>query len=537
MTQNTVRSSRNGRCCSNDRSSCHASNGFCRLESRGGAIIPPDTSVRKHQPSSSQPEVSTVVDPTRVLVTSRAPDANADESAMPKPKPKEANHTKRSESRDKADIGNPAEKPSSQNSKAAAVNGVSQVPGIREMLRGPNERDGYSTVLYSIEPGCESDIRKILDRSASEWNPWNMILLPGRQEPYGTTEELFNRIKKVIGEQTNLSDEVSALLTFWVFSTWFRGVLSLAPCLVITGWGHDGEAILSTLRSFSYHPLLMAGLTSANLNNLPGYLHTTLLIAEPYLSRRMALLLECSTSRGYQAILKGDRFDYFDPKAIYIGEDHPARSMPNSVHINASDTRRGKPRRVLNLSDEVAQHFQDQLFCYRAMNMQRVFKSDFSASGLPPEANAIANALGSCIVDAPDLRAKIASLLTPQARHQTAEHLDDLGTVAVGAALPLCHQGKDKILVGEIAAEVNRILRRRGERSQFSAEKVGHKLKKVGLLSRRLGGAGNGFLLDHSTQVLLHEVAAVYDCVGLSEEEENLHCTLCEQTKSLMEVM
>ncbi len=456
---------------------------------------------------------------------------------MPKPKPKDANRSEQSESRDKADIGNQAEKPSSRISKAAAVNRVSQVPGIREMLRGTNERDGYSTVLYSVEAGCESDIRKIVDRSASECNPWARILLPSCQEQYGTTKELFNRIKKGIGEQTNLPDEVSALLTFWVFSTWFREVLSLAPCLVITGWGHDGETILNTLRSFSYHPLLMAGLTSANLNRLPHYMPTTLLIAEPYLSRRMALLLDCSTSRGYQAILKGERFDYFGPKAIYIGEDQPARSMPNSVHINASDTRRGKSRRALHLSDEMAQHFQDQLFRYRAMNMQRVFKSDFNASGLPPEANAIANALGSCIVDAPDLRAKIASLLMPQARHQTAERLDDLGTVAVGAALRLCHQGKDKILVGEIAAEVNRILRSRGDRSQFSAEKVGHKLKKVGLLTRRLGGAGNGFLLDHSTQVLLHEVAAVFGCVGLSEEEQNLHCTLCEQTKSLMEVM
>ena len=127
--------------------------------------------------------------------------------------------------------------------------------------------------------------------------------------------------------------------------------------------------------------------------------------------------------------------------------------------------------------------------------------------------------------------------LVPQARHQIAERLDDLGTVTVGAALLLCHQGKDKILVGEIAAEVNRILRGRGERLHFSAENVGHKLKKIGLLSRRLGAVGNGFLLDHSTQVLLHEFAAVYGCVGLSEDEENLHCPLCEQTKRLVEVM
>jgi hypothetical protein len=31
--------------------------------------------------------------------------------------------------------------------------------------------------------------------------------------------------------------------------------------------------------------------------------------------------------------------------------------------------------------------------------------------------------------------------------------------LAVGAALTLCHQGKVQILVGEIAAEVNRVLK------------------------------------------------------------------------------
>jgi hypothetical protein len=143
----------------------------------------------------------------------------------------------------------------------------------------------------------------------------------------------------------------------------------------------------------------------------------------------------------------------------------------------------------------------------------------------------IANALGRCIVDAPDLQAELVTLLTPYSQQQFAERVDDLGTLAVGAALSLCHQGKTQVLVGEIAAEVNRVLKGRGERTQWSPEKVGHRLKKAGLLSRRLGAAGNGFVLDHVTQVLIHEVAASYGCVGLAEDKENLHCALCEQNK------
>jgi hypothetical protein len=50
----------------------------------------------------------------------------------------------------------------------------------------------------------------------------------------------------------------------------------------------------------------------------------------------------------------------------------------------------------------------------------------------------------------------------------------------------------------------------RGEIRKLSPEKVGHKLKKMGMFTRRLSHAGNGFTLDQATRVRLHEVAAAY---------------------------
>ena len=158
-------------------------------------------------------------------------------------------------------------------------------------------------------------------------------------------------------------------------------------------------------------------------------------------------------------------------------------------------------------------------------------KLELSAAGFSPDFNAIASALGECTVNAPDLQNELVSLLTPYSDQQIAERLDDLGTLAVGAALALCHQGKDQILISEIAVEVNRLLKDRGERIQYSPEKVGHRLKKANLLSRRVSAAGNGFVLDHAAQVRIHEVAAAYGCVGLTDEKENLHCSLCQQNK------
>ena len=228
-------------------------------------------------------------------------------------------------------------------------------------------------------------------------------------------------------------------------------------------------------------------------------------------------------------------FDYFGSKAIYVGEDLPMRSvLQNYLHVNASPAPGTESQRALPLSEETMQDLQNQLLLYRVKNLPSVFRTDFNVSSVSSEVTSIANALGKCIVDAPGLRDELVSLLTPYSEQQIAERLDDLGTLAVGTALSLCHQGKDQILVGEIAAGVNQTLKERGERLQYSAEKVGHRLKKAGLPSRRLSAAGNGFVLDHPTQVLLHEVAAVYGCVGSTNDSENLHCSLCEQKKQLM---
>ncbi len=48
---------------------------------------------------------------------------------------------------------------------------------------------------------------------------------PTDRQRFGTTDELFARIKQTIAEQTWLSNGDSALLTFRIISTWFQEVL------------------------------------------------------------------------------------------------------------------------------------------------------------------------------------------------------------------------------------------------------------------------------------------------------------------------
>jgi DNA-binding IscR family transcriptional regulator len=390
---------------------------------------------------------------------------------------------------------------------------------------------------YSFPSDEANFVGKKFAQAEYKRDPWESMPLPTGYAAYGTTEELFARIKLAIAEQTHLSDKDSALLTLWVFSTWFHDVLSIAPGLVITGPAHDGDAVLHALYPFCYHPILVAGMTGAALSVIKWDKKPTLLIFEPNLSRRLAALLCSSTRRGYLALrtVSGaprSAFDYYGPKAIYAGEDPPIRAMlQHSVHINASPAPGVYSQHVARMSEEMTQSLQNQLLRYRSEHLPEVSKLELYAAGLSPDFNAIASALGECIVDAPDLQDELVSLLDPYSEQQIAERIDDLGTLAVGAALALCHQGKDQVRVGEIAAEVNRIQKERSERLQYSAEKVGHRLKRAGLLTRRLGAAGNGLLMDHATQAQLHEVARAYGCVGLSNNKENQHCPICQQNK------
>jgi hypothetical protein len=174
---------------------------------------------------------------------------------------------------------------------------------------------------------------------------------------------------------------------------------------------------------------------------------------------------------------------------------------------------------------------------YRNKNMEKVRYLDFNPGGLSPEIHAMANALGSCIVDAPQLREELVSLIRPRDQEQIADRFDSVEAIVAGAALTLCHQDNDQLFVKEIAAEVNRVLKARGETLQFSAEKVGHKLRKLGLHTVRLSQAGNGLTLNQPSRIQIHKVAAAYQGEDSIEKDENLHCPLCTQNQHHQEVM
>ena len=333
--------------------------------------------------------------------------------------------------------------------------------------------------------------------------------------------------------QTFLSEEASALLTYWSISTWFSDGLSLAPGLSITGSAQEGDAVLRTLRNFCHYPFLMAGISIAGLKKMSWSYRPTILSFEPNLSKQMASFLSCSARRGYLVDASDGFRDYYGPKAIYAGKDLPVDGkLLASIHVTATATTAAA--QVQPLTESTVVSFQNQLLRYRLKNLVKVENSSFNAPVLPLDMRPTANALGSCIIDSPQLQSKLISLLTPVADQRDADRSASLECVTLEATINLCHEGKTQIFVGEIATEVNRIAKARGERLNYSAEPLGHLLKRVGLFTRRLGKAGKGLVMDLATITRVHELAAVYGGVGLDEVENNLHCPLCTENKRVM---
>jgi hypothetical protein len=358
---------------------------------------------------------------------------------------------------------------------------------------------------------------------------------PSPIRPDGDPGELHTQIKRMIAGRTRLPDSVSTLVAFWAISTWFQDAFTVFPCLVISGPAHEAMVLLGILRDLCRTPTLLAGLKRGDFKELTGY--RTLLISEPNLDNRTAALLGNLTNRHFLLIEQGSYLSCAGSRAIYIGEDITIKRIQHSLYIDVTTPPHVDFTIPSQSWPETIGSLRNRLVEYRDRNLSKVSSLEFNPCGLSLEAHAMANALGSCIVDAPQLQAELVALLRPQNQQQIADRSDSVEALVAGAALALCHQDKDEIYVKEITSEVNRLLVARGETMQLTPEKAGHKLKKVGLFTRRLSQAGNGLTLDQATRIRIHEVARAFLGEDFLPETENLHCQLCLQTKGFRKVM
>lgn len=295
----------------------------------------------------------------------------------------------------------------------------------------------------------------------------------------------------------------------------------------------EGDLVLRALRNFCRYPIMKARADISFLPKLNWRITPTLLFYDPYITKQMATILGCTTCRGYMVGDASGYKDFYGPKAIYVGEEVSADRLPrSSIRVRLQPTAPAHATQpTLRPTEAVVQDLQNQLLRYRTKNLVRVYNSDFDASLLTSDTRAIANALGACVIDSPELQSQLISLLTPIENQRQADRSTCLEAVTLEAVLNLAHAGKAEIFVHEIANEVNRITQTRGERLHYGAETIGYRLKNVGLVTCRLGKAGKGLVMDLATMTRVHELAAAYGGAGLEQDENNLHFPLCTENK------
>ena len=353
--------------------------------------------------------------------------------------------------------------------------------------------------------------------------------------PKATAVQIFNWIKRSIVAQTHLPDDAAALVALWVISTWFQDTLAVLPCLVISGPAHNAMVVLRVLNDFCCKPVLVAEFRKGDLETL-NWGCQTLLISEPNLDNRKAALLGNLTNRGFRIVADGSAIVCSKSRAIYIGEDPATKKIQHSIHINIVPTKAEPPTPLQGLQTNI-EYIPVHLNQYREKNLYHVRRWPFIPFGLSSETAAIAAALGRCIVDQPKLQEKLVGLLKAQDQQHRSQTLGTAETVVVEAALALSRQGREHVYAREIAAEANRLLEVRGEGLKLSPEKVGHRLRKLGLLTRRLSQAGNGLVLDKATVAAIKQLAAMYVEEDMPADIENLHCSQAAEKKEVEEVM
>ena len=316
--------------------------------------------------------------------------------------------------------------------------------------------------------------------------------------------EIFTWIKHTIGAQTHLSEANTTVAAFWVISTWFQEALTVLPCLAIIGHAHEATELLRVLHDLCRGSLLLAGFRRGDLKDVS---RRTLLISEPNLTNQTAALLGNLTNSGFMIVEQRSYLNCHSSNAIYIGDNPTIKRIQHAIYIDvtpALDAEKGIP------PEWVHRNIEYHLIKYRENNLAQVRRLEFNPRGVSPETGAIVKALGNCIVDSPALQAALVSIFTMHDRQRISERQDTAEALVVEAVVALSKRGAEHLYAREIAVEVNRLVETRGEGSKLSPEKVGHRMRRLGLPTCRLSQAGNGLVMDKETIKRLQTLSGMY---------------------------
>jgi hypothetical protein len=349
------------------------------------------------------------------------------------------------------------------------------------------------------------------------------LTLPSKPTDCGSTVEMFGQIRDFfLGH--GVSEDATQACTYFAFASWFPESLPVAPFLLLTGTQAEARVLLRLLTCVVRHGLPLAEINLASFHCLPMHVQPTLLIAPVHPS--MWKLFSASSHPATFVPNKNGLTDAYCAKAAYAGSTSWA-VCEDSILISC--TLRGGKLPFVNglMLEKLAAHFQPKFLDYRLKHVAQVRDANFDAMMLPIPLRMLARALGSCIVDAPELQADVVRMLESQDDELRANRSLDPNFVTIEAMLVHCHgeNGFTRVGVGEIASTATAIMADRGETAVFESKGMGSLLRLLGFRAKR-DSKGFAIHLTPDIRRLIHRLARDHR-VGDSEQAVPgcPHCT------------
>ncbi len=384
--------------------------------------------------------------------------------------------------------------------------------GLKLLLWDGAEQHIQSKLALEAAPDSEFKARVYCPPEVDSTIP-RAIRFPTHAAPYESSKELFEDVRGLIAKYTGLGGNEASLAAFSVLASWFVDRIETPICLSIVGpQSTQGRQLFRLLGCLYRRALLLSDLTLAGVHSLPIALRPALFIERCEPNEELQKLLRTSSDRDTYVPRNGRLVNLCCAKVICSEEplyDDPTGG--NFIEIPVTPTCESLPILDQRAQQQIADEFQPKLLMFRLRNYRQVADSDFDVAHFAPPVRELARSLGACMGDEPELQAAIAGLLAAQNELVQSERAIDLNAIVVGAMLSFCHEAKkESVHVGAITAQVNKMLEQHGEILEWQPRTVGHKLKALGLPTRRLNAAGRGILLLDAVRQRIHKLAWTY---------------------------
>jgi hypothetical protein len=402
--------------------------------------------------------------------------------------------------------------------------------------------DGYSIELIKDASGS----LRFLDSKCAESQPWIMyagqIFVPpgpsllvltaltfasGRAD-YGETANLFAQIFRLFID-CGLSEHYAQACAYFAFASWFPEFLPVAPCLIFTGSEAQARTILRLLAALTRLALPLAEINIDTFDCVTKNLQPTLLIS--YVDPKMSRVLLASNHPHAYLSKKRRLIDLFCVKAVYWGPTLVGVGGDAILNVHCVPSSKSLP--VLNsaILEQIAAKFHSMFLDYRFKNIAKVQNADFDAPTLPSPFRTMAQSLGSCIVDDPELQTGIIPVLETQRAALGQSRLLDLNYIVIEALLARCHSeiGPIRVGVSELATTATTFLTDHGETAALESKRMGGYLRQLGFRPER---DSKGFSIDLTADVrrLTHRLARERQV--LDSEHLSSGCSDCSGEQS-----